>query len=154
MPVPSPLVVAGQFGQIHAKPMGASRLSGFGAIQNEVLKMHGEYKVPGGKLVVADLENVDGKITNVLISGDFFLEPDEALAGIIAAIEGLHETTTVQEMAQAIRQSLPEDALLFGFSAEAVAIAVRRALGVAKTWRDFEWQIIDANQAHQNGVIV
>ncbi|MEM7520758.1 MAG: biotin/lipoate A/B protein ligase family protein [Pseudomonadota bacterium] len=108
--------------------------------------MHGEYKVPGGKLVVADLEDVNGKIANVLISGDFFLEPEEALTGITAAVEGLTTSTSVQEMAHAIRQSLPEDAQLFGFSPEAVAIAVRRALGVAKTWRDFEWQIIDAKE--------
>ena len=35
--------------------------------------MHGEYKMPGGKLVVADLEVRDDKLTRVRISGDFFL---------------------------------------------------------------------------------
>lgn len=33
--------------------------------------------------------------------------------------------------------------MMLGFSPEAVAIAVRRALGVARTWRDFEWQIVE-----------
>ena len=33
---------------------------------------------------------------------------------------------------------------MIGFTPESVAIAVRRALGVAKTWRDYEWQIIDS----------
>jgi lipoate-protein ligase A len=40
--------------------------------------MHGEYKVPGGKLVVADLDVVDDVVRRAQISGDFFLEPDDA----------------------------------------------------------------------------
>ena len=36
--------------------------------------MHGEYKVPGGKLVVVDLDVVDGFLRDVIVSGDFFLE--------------------------------------------------------------------------------
>lgn len=35
--------------------------------------MHGEYKVPGGKLVVADLEVQDDCLSHVSISGEFFL---------------------------------------------------------------------------------
>ncbi|MEP6842645.1 MAG: lipoate--protein ligase family protein, partial [Pseudolysinimonas sp.] len=39
--------------------------------------MHGEFKVPGGKLVVVDLEVVDNRIADFRLAGDFFLEPDE-----------------------------------------------------------------------------
>lgn len=106
--------------------------------------MHGEYKVPGGKLVVADLEERDGRIVDVQISGDFFLEPEDALTTMTGAIEGLSATTSAQDMAKTIRTALPQDALLFGVTPEAVSIAVRRALGVAKTWQDFEWQVVDA----------
>src|SRR6478735_64039 len=60
--------------------------------------MHGEYKVPGGKLVVVDLEVVDGKISDFLL----------------------------------------------GFSPEAVAVTVRRALAKATSWRDYDWQIVHA----------
>ncbi len=49
--------------------------------------MHGEFKVPGGKLVVVDLDVVDGTIANFRLAGDFFLEPDEALDAINAAVE-------------------------------------------------------------------
>ena len=35
--------------------------------------MHGEYKVPGGKLVVVDLEERDGRIAAFRLAGDFFL---------------------------------------------------------------------------------
>ena len=41
--------------------------------------MHGEFKVPGGKLVVVDLEASDGVITDFRLSGDFFLEPPDKL---------------------------------------------------------------------------
>src|SRR5690606_1921050 len=50
---------------------------------------HGEYKVPGGKLVVADLELSGGRVAAVQVSGDFFLEPAEARDAIDAAIVGM-----------------------------------------------------------------
>ena len=43
---------------------------------------HGEYKVPGGKLVVVDLQEHDGRLAHVQVAGDFFLEPDSALDDI------------------------------------------------------------------------
>ena len=46
--------------------------------------MHGEYKVPGGKLVVVDFDVVGDVIRNPRVAGDFFLEPDDAL-GVAAA---------------------------------------------------------------------
>ena len=54
--------------------------------------MHGEYKVPGGKLVVVDLEEAEGRIAGFRLSGDFFLEPDEALDAMNAAVEGMPTT--------------------------------------------------------------
>jgi lipoate-protein ligase A len=106
--------------------------------------MHGEYKVQGGKLVVVDLDIQDGRLANVMISGDFFLEPAEALGDIRKALDGLAATATLGDIATAIRTSLRPDAALVGFSAEAVAIAIRRALGPTGTWRDYDWQIIEA----------
>lgn len=50
--------------------------------------VHGEYKVPGGKLVVVDLDVEDGVLRNVRVAGDFFLEPDEAILSINGALEG------------------------------------------------------------------
>jgi lipoate-protein ligase A len=104
--------------------------------------LHGEYKVPGGKLVVADLAVVEGALADVSISGDFFLEPDEALLDINRALTGLPESTSAAELAAAVKAALPADAALFGFSAEAVAITVRRALAKATTWVDHQWNII------------
>nr|MDQ5862870.1 lipoate--protein ligase family protein [Actinomycetota bacterium] len=89
--------------------------------------LHGEYKVPGGKLVVVDLDVVGGALARVSLSGDFFLEPDEALLDINRALTGLPETSTAAEFSAAVSASLPPGTALFGFSADAVAVTVRRA---------------------------
>jgi len=104
--------------------------------------MHGEYKVPGGKLVVVDLEVEDGRISQFRLAGDFFLEPDEALADIDAAVTGLPVEADVATIAAAVRAALPEGAQLLGFTPESVGTAVRRALITAPGWRDFEWEIV------------
>jgi len=90
--------------------------------------MHGEYKMPGGKLIVADLEVRAGRLAEVSISGDFFLEPDTALATIDAALEGLDADCDEGAMARAIQNALDDEVALYGISAQAVAVAVRRAL--------------------------
>jgi lipoate-protein ligase A len=105
-------------------------------------ELHGEYKVHGGKLVVVDLEVADGLLAGVSVSGDFFLEPDEALADINRALTGLPAELPATAMADAITAGLPDGVVLFGFSAQAEAIAVRRALAKASSWLDHEWDVI------------
>jgi lipoate-protein ligase A len=105
-------------------------------------RLHGEYKVPGGKLVVADLEVVDGLLRSPRISGDFFLEPDEALAAIDAALDGSPAALEAHELAERVERGLPPGTVMLGLSAEAVGIAVRRALAHASDWRDHEWRLI------------
>lgn len=90
--------------------------------------MHGEYKIPGGKLVVVDLDVMDDRISTVEVSGDFFLEPDAALGRIRAAITGAPIAITEIELTERIAAAL-NGATMLGLSAEGIAIAVRRALG-------------------------
>jgi len=90
--------------------------------------MHGEYKTPGGKLVVVDLDIVDGKIAHPSISGDFFLEPPEALSEIDRALDQIPAGTSEDEIAERIRDALEPGVEMIGFSPEAVARAVRRAI--------------------------
>ncbi len=108
--------------------------------------MRGEYKVPGGKLVAVDVETSgegdDARLAHVAISGDFFLEPDTALEDIDAALLGMPVGAGVEALAKAIEGALDEDVSMIGFSAEAVAIAVRRALGRATSWHDHQFEII------------
>ena len=104
--------------------------------------MHGEYKVPGGKLVVVDLDVVDGRLAGVRLSGDFFLEPDDALEAIDAALTGLDAGADTAEIAGRVRSALPPGAVLLGFTPEAVATTVRRAVGGATGWDDHDWQFL------------
>lgn len=104
--------------------------------------MHGEFKVPGGKLVVVDLDVVDGRISGFRLAGDFFLEPDDALEAINAAVNGLPADAEHAVIAKAVREALPEGALLLGFAPESVATTVRRALQKATAFTDYEWQLI------------
>ncbi|HET6861116.1 MAG TPA: lipoate--protein ligase family protein [Streptomyces sp.] len=104
--------------------------------------MHGEYKVPGGKLVVVDLDTRDGVLRDVQVAGDFFLEPDEAILAINAALEGAPEDTAAADLAARIEAALPEGTVMFGLTAEGVAVAVRRALAHATDWTDYDWQLI------------
>lgn len=104
--------------------------------------MHGEYKVPGGKLVVVDLDVIDGRIANFALAGDFFLEPDEALGAINAAVNGLPADSDSTMIGAAITAGLPEGAVLLGFSADSVATAIRRSITQARDWSDYDWQLI------------
>jgi lipoate-protein ligase A len=90
--------------------------------------MHGEYKTPGGKLVAVDLDVADDQLVNVMVSGDFFLYPEEALADITGALEGQPADLTESEYAYMVRLAMPRRAELLGSSPEAIAAAVRRAL--------------------------
>ena len=104
--------------------------------------MHGEFKVPGGKLVVVDLEVENGLIAGFRLAGDFFLEPDSALEAINSAVNGMSADSEAAAFAKSISAALPAGALLLGFSPEAVATTIRRALQKATGWGDYEWQII------------
>ncbi len=95
--------------------------------------MHGEYKVPGGKLVVVDLTVVDGCLADVRVSGDFFLEPDSALEDINRALRGESVEAGRAAWANAINAALGEEVSLYGITSEGVAIAVERAVGAGTT---------------------
>lgn len=108
--------------------------------------MHGEYKIPGGKLVVADVETsgegAGAALSSIVVSGDFFLEPAEALLAINSQLVGMAASTPVAELAAVVSRAAGPDAHFIGFSPEAVAIAVRRALGHATGWHDHTFEVI------------
>ncbi|MEU1920562.1 biotin/lipoate A/B protein ligase family protein [Streptomyces albogriseolus] len=104
--------------------------------------MHGEYKVPGGKLVVVDVDVVDGVLRHARVAGDFFLEPDEALDAVNGALEGAPADTDAAGLAARIEAALPEGTVMYGLTAEGVGIAVRRALAHATDWTDYDWQLV------------
>jgi lipoate---protein ligase len=104
--------------------------------------LRGEYKVPGGKLVAVDVRVEDGRLAGVALSGDFFLEPDDALGRIDAALTGQPEDLGVAGLAAAVDAALRPTDTLVGFTAESVAIAVRRAVGRATGWDDHTFELV------------
>ena len=90
--------------------------------------MHGEYKTPGGKLIAVDFEVEDGRLRDVRVTGDFFLYPEEALADLTGALDGLSIDLAESEIAEQVRAAMPRDAELLGSSPDAIGAAVRRAL--------------------------
>jgi len=93
--------------------------------------VHGEYKTPGGKLVVVDFEVANDALTNVAVSGDFFLYPEDALRPITAALEGVPVASTSADIAGVVHAAISDTTELLGTSPEGIAIAVQRALQTA-----------------------
>ena len=87
--------------------------------------MHGEYKTPGGKMIVADFEVRDGRLVDVHISGDFFLYPETALKEINDALNG---ASIESDLATIVAVSLSPGIEMLGFTPDAVAEAIRRGL--------------------------
>jgi lipoate-protein ligase A len=104
--------------------------------------MHGEFKVPAGKLVVVDFDVIDGVLGNVHVSGDFFLEPDEALPAMNDALTGASRNSTAIALTERVQAAMPAQTIMYGFSASDVATAVRRGLSAATSWYDHDWQLI------------
>lgn len=108
--------------------------------------MHGAYKVPGGKLVVVDLEVRDGRLSDVVVSGDFFAEPDELLDVLTRALDGLPEQSTVAQLTAALDERVDAElpgGRLIGATTRDVAVGVRRALGRSTSWADQEFTFLD-----------
>ena len=92
------------------------------------MKSRGEFKTSGGKLIAVEFEVVDGELRNVVVTGDFFLYPEEALPALTSALENTSASLDESSYATAIRTALDSSAELVGSSPEALAAAVVRAL--------------------------
>ncbi|MDO5668648.1 MAG: biotin/lipoate A/B protein ligase family protein [Corynebacterium sp.] len=108
------------------------------------MHQHFEIKVPGGKLVVADVHTDDGRITAAQISGDFFLEPDEAYGALGPALAGASISETTEDLQARLDAALTgfEDLALHGFSTRDVAVAVKRAVAGGTDFTDHSWEVI------------
>ncbi|MDN5963468.1 MAG: lipoate--protein ligase family protein [Actinomyces sp.] len=104
--------------------------------------MHGEYKIPGGKLVVIDVEESDGVLSDLRVAGDFFLDPDDALGRITASLEGAPVGISAADAAARVEAALAPSDTLFGVTPQGIGIALRRALGHALSWDDIDFDVI------------
>ncbi|QPK83082.1 lipoate--protein ligase family protein [Corynebacterium qintianiae] len=105
---------------------------------------HFELKVPGGKLVVADITDDGERVIAASISGDFFLEPDQAYDAINGALIGASVSEDADDLEGRIARALTdiEGVDLHGFCARDIAVVTRRALTDAKDITDYEWSVI------------
>jgi lipoate-protein ligase A len=88
----------------------------------------GEFKTPGGKLIAVEFECHEGSLRNVVVTGDFFLYPEEALDLIAGALEGAPTSLSEKGYADRVGRAMSEKVCLLGSSPEALAAAVVRAL--------------------------
>lgn len=95
-------------------------------------RLHGEYKTPGGKLVVVDFSLQEGALTGVQIAGDFFLFPDDALARLCKGLEGTLHSHSIHERMAAIDASMAVGDEMIGFTSHAIAVAVERAISLTQ----------------------
>ncbi len=82
-------------------------------------------KPPNGKLVRVRVEYDDNEITAAQITGDFFLEPADALAELEAALVGHPPDVDTETLVAAIEAV---DADLIGFDATDLATVTQEAL--------------------------
>jgi lipoate---protein ligase len=97
------------------------------------VRCRGEFKTPGGKLIAVDFDVVDDELRNVVVTGDFFLYPEEALPVLTGALENSPVTLDEAGYAARVQTALDGSAELVGSSSEALAVAVVRALGAHPT---------------------
>jgi len=89
-----------------------------------------EAKVKGGKLIRVKLAHDGERITEVMITGDFFVHPEEGLESIERAIVGLRTTETKEGIEAAIERTVASGRLLLlGFAPSDLASLVTEALG-------------------------
>jgi lipoate---protein ligase len=98
--------------------------------------------VPGGKLVVVDGEVSGDRLVDVVLSGDFFLEPDEALGWLTDVLQGLPVELPFDDIVERV-EAARRGAVMLGFSSHEIALTVLRALGRATTWADHEFELLE-----------
>ena len=84
------------------------------------------YKVEGGKLIKVQLEEKDGKVEKVKITGDFFLHPEDLIEEIERGLVG--KALEEQSLASSIEALIKEKgATLLGASPRDIARCILMA---------------------------
>ncbi|MEZ0393715.1 MAG: biotin--protein ligase [Desulfurococcaceae archaeon] len=87
----------------------------------------GEKKREGGKLVKACVQVEGGEVVGILLTGDFFVEPEEAVDRLVGELSALRAPLEMapEAVLEAVRRS---GARLIGVGDEEIREAVRRAI--------------------------
>ncbi len=84
-----------------------------------------EYKIPGGKLLSAELAVEGHHMVGVKITGDFFMHPEAAIIELEKALEGAPAADLEDTVKRFFREN---DVTLFGIHVEDFVKVVRLAL--------------------------
>ncbi len=84
-----------------------------------------EYKIPGGKLLSAELSLEEGRMVGVKITGDFFMHPETSIIELEKTLEGAPAAELEDTVNTFFREN---DITLFGVHVEDFAKVVRMAL--------------------------
>ena len=88
-----------------------------------------EEKIPNGKLISIEVLANKGIISNVKITGDFFLHPEESIEGLEKTLASVPLNMGESEIASKIKAWLVESgAQLIGASAEDFARVFKKAV--------------------------
>lgn len=96
--------------------------------QAQIDQRHAEYKIPGGKLVVIDFNLINNKLEQVQLSGDFFMEPPEALDVINNTLENQMADFDESELSAKLKANLGAGVSLYGITIEGIIVVLKRAL--------------------------
>ncbi|MGD1060618.1 MAG: hypothetical protein ABR879_04095 [Methanomassiliicoccales archaeon] len=87
-----------------------------------------EKKVRGGKLFRIRLQFEDGVVHNAVLTGDFFLEPEEGLENLEAALPGAYAAKDA-EAAKGLIDEASRNLTITGFSSSDLVDALKEAGG-------------------------
>lgn len=96
--------------------------------ESQTNQRHAEYKIPGGKLLVLDFQLHANKLSKVQLSGDFFMEPPEALDVINDTLEGIPADFDEQDLIKKLSNNLGDSVTLYGITLEGIIVVIKRAL--------------------------
>jgi lipoate---protein ligase len=85
-------------------------------------------KVPHGKLLAVSVEHDGGCIRSVLITGDFFVHPEEGLELIERSLAGIDGPVHPQELEERISEASEGRMELIGFQPSDLAALIMEAI--------------------------
>ena len=97
------------------------------------------YKVPGGKLLKVFVRLDGSSLSEVKITGDFFIYPEESIDTLESAVRGMKlEKTPLLDALNACVET--EDLELFGVTTESIVHTLFMAAGLnTESWRFFDF---------------
>ena len=87
--------------------------------------MYIQEKVPGGKMICADFDVAEGRISRIKITGDFFLHPEDKLIKIEEALIGETLDNVEGKVAKVLSEN---DAKLIGVEPKDIQALLKKAV--------------------------